>query len=533
MKKKIVSVFLVMCMVMGCLAGCGKKQQAKKGTGTLTVGIPQNISVTDYENNALTNYIEESLGLELEFQFFASSSSEYAQQLALICSSNEKLPDVLWGFTGLGRKTMNQYGEDGYFVDLTNLIEEYAPNYKAKLATVSDEVRENIVARGTNSSTGEFYAMPTYTTSIVADYMQNMMYINQTWLDAVGMEAPTNIDELYNVLKAFKTQDPNGNGEADELPMMSKGVWLYVINAFVYYNQTDFYNATDGKVWNPAMTDEFRQALIYLNKLTTEGLLSDMSFTATNTDIKSLISGTDKTAKVGVWCGHPLTWTTTTSEVLDQYTALEPLEDATGKGGYGVQQPNYQVYGGFITKDCADQETAMKFLDFFYADETATRLRHGEKGVDWVESSGTSAYGTESKIQIINPQAYFEGNCTWGTTGTSWMTPENNLAIAEKGIGRNAECSRLAAENMEVMNNYRRPEEIVVNLVYTDDEETIKEDLEGTFGSYVKESITLFSCGEKNPSSDSDWNDYLDTLEQCGASDLLKVYQSAYTATYK
>ena len=60
-----------------------------------------------------------------------------------------------------------------------------------------------------------------------------------------------------------------------------------------------------------------------------------------------------------------------------------------------------------------------------------------------------------------------------------------------------------------------------------------KEKLEGTFGSYVKEALTLFACGEKNPSSDSDWKEYLDTLEQCGLSDLLKVYQSAYKATYK
>lgn len=536
MKKKLISMMLVTCMLLGSMAGCGSKDTGKEGSNekvTLTVGLPQNVSVSDYEDNALTKYIEESLNMDLEFQFFASKSGEYSQQLALICSSNEKLPDVLWGFTGLGRKTMNQYGEDGYFVDLTDLIEKHAPNYKAKLKTVSDEVRENIISRGTNANTGEFYAMPTYTTSNVADYMQNMMYINQTWLDAVGMTVPTNVDELYNVLKAFKTQDPNGNGEADEIPMLSSGVWLYVINAFVHFSQSDMYNATDGKVWSPVVTDEYRQAMIYLNKLTSEGLLSDLSFTATNLDIKTLISGTDDTAKVGVWCGHPLTWTTTTSEVLDEYVGLKPLEDATGLGGYGVRQPNYQVYGGFITKDCENQEAAMRFLDFFYEDETAIRLRHGEKGVDWEEGEGMSAYGTESIIQVINQQAYFEGNSTWGTTGTTWMTPENNLSIAEKGMGRNAECSRLAAESMEIMNNFRRPEEVVVNLVYTDSEETTKEKLEGTFGSYVKEALTLFACGEKNPSSDSDWKEYLDTLEQCGLSDLLKVYQSAYKATYK
>ena len=212
---------------------------------------------------------------------------------------------------------------------------------------------------------------------------------------------------------------------------------------------------------------------------------------------------------------------------------MKPLEDATGLGGYGVRQPNYQVYGGFITKDCENQEAAMRFLDFFYTDETATRLRHGEKGVDWEEGTGTSSYGTESYIQVINGQAYFEGNSTWGTTGTTWMTPENNLAIAEKGMGRNAECSRLAAESMEIMLDFKRPKEVVVNLIYTEAEETTKEKLESSFGGEVKKAIVLFATGEQDPKSDKDWKAYLDTLEKCGASDLLKVYQSAYKATYK
>ena len=44
--------------------------------------------------------------------------------------------------------------------------------------------------------------------------------INQDWLDAVDMDIPTSLDELTEVLKAFKTQDPNGNGEQDEIPLM-------------------------------------------------------------------------------------------------------------------------------------------------------------------------------------------------------------------------------------------------------------------------------------------------------------------------
>lgn len=118
MKKKVISMLLVTSMLMGSLIGCGNKEADDANSGEtvkLTVGIPQNVSITDYDDNSLTKYIEESLNMDLKFQYFSSNSGEYSKQLALMCSSNETLPDVLWGFTSLGRGNMNQYGEDGYF----------------------------------------------------------------------------------------------------------------------------------------------------------------------------------------------------------------------------------------------------------------------------------------------------------------------------------------------------------------------------------------------------------------------------------
>lgn len=43
-------------------------------------------------------------------------------------------------------------------------------------------------------------------------------WINKTWLDNLGLEAPTTVDELYDVLVAFRDNDPNGNGQKDEIP---------------------------------------------------------------------------------------------------------------------------------------------------------------------------------------------------------------------------------------------------------------------------------------------------------------------------
>lgn len=50
--------------------------------------------------------------------------------------------------------------------------------------------------------------------------MQPLVYLNKTWLDNLGLTYPETVEELYTVLKAFKEQDANGNGDPnDEIPI--------------------------------------------------------------------------------------------------------------------------------------------------------------------------------------------------------------------------------------------------------------------------------------------------------------------------
>ena len=256
---------LVSVMLLGTLAGCGKKnvEALPDGTVTLTVGLPQVSVISDYDENAFTKYLEEKTGVDIEFVSFSSSNSEYAQQLALMCSANDELPDVLLGFK-IGNYLMNQYGEDGYFIDLTDYIDEYAPNYQAAVKKLDDKTKDFIQEKGKHLESGAYYGMPRVNDCETTDLLQSMMHINKNWLDKLGLKVPTTLEELETVLEAFKTQDPNGNGQADEVPILGKeGIMNYITNAFVLYQQNSF-NVTNGKVWDPVVTDEYREALIYV-----------------------------------------------------------------------------------------------------------------------------------------------------------------------------------------------------------------------------------------------------------------------------
>lgn len=529
MRRKI-SLLLVVVMVLSLFAGCGKKE-GSNGDGkreTLVVGIPRNGYVEDYETNALTLYLEELLNVNLKFELFAGAAAEYTQQLSMMSSSGEKFPDVLWGFNNLGRYIVNEYGEDGFFADLNPLIEKYAPNYKAAMEKLSEAERKVIIERGTSVKTGGFYGMPYYSNLQIADYMQSMIVINQKWLDAVNMKAPTNIDELYDVLVAFKTKDPNGNGKADEVPMLGANAMLWVVNAFVYFGND--LNVTDGKVWDPVVTDEYRQAMVYLKKLCEEDLFSELSFTASAADTRKLISGEGTTARVGIWCGHPETTTSVNCDILDQYTALGTLADETGKGGYGVQNPATIIYSGFISESCKNKELAMKFLDAFYMDETTTRVRHGEKGTDWKVASEPqpNAFNGMSTIEIVNPDAFFSGNRTYSSNGPSIATPENYLAIAVKGKGRYAESARLLNEMTNSMLAFKKPAEVAVNLVYNLDEYTERSDISASRGSYISQTRSKFITGDMDISDNKVWKEYLDTLDKYREKRYVEIVQSAY-----
>ena len=530
--KKVVSMLLVLVMTLGLLTGCGGKktdvEALPEGTVTLRVGIPQKASVTDYDENAFTKYLEEQANVDIEFVFFSSTESEYKQQLTLMCGANETLPDVILGFN-FSHYIVNQYGEDGYFIDLTDYIEEYAPNYQKQLKQLDEKTQKYVKEKGKNTNDGAYYGMPMVSCEVV-DQLQSLMYINQNWLTKLGLPIPTTVEELRSTLQAFNTQDPNGNGVNDEIPMIGKvGIMNYLINGFVLYDQNNF-NITDGKAWDPVQTEEFRQALIYANQLVKDGLYDKMSFSlSSNSEYKTLISPTDGPSKVGVFVGHHETMTNAATNALDEFVALPALSDATGKGGYTMVVPPGVSWKGFITKDCEYPAAAMKLLDVFYLDETMTRQRHGEKDVDWVYEEKENAYGTKSYAKAINSEAFFGGSSTWCFNALGIMTHWNYLLTATEGEGRIAQASRLQTEQWDIFQNGKRPEEEAVNLVYSTEEYEIREDKAGTVNNYITTEVTYFISGEKDPSDDTVWNEFLSTLKSIGREELMKVCQDAYS----
>ena len=102
----------------------------------------------------------------------------------------------------------------------------------------------------------------------------NTWIIRQDWLDKLGLETPTTTDELYEVLKAFRTEDPNGNGVQDETPLMTR--WLSAPDNFTehglsLFNSSNGLMVRQGKVVFDPMEEDFKVGMKSLIQWYSEG----------------------------------------------------------------------------------------------------------------------------------------------------------------------------------------------------------------------------------------------------------------------
>ena len=163
---------------------------------TLTIGFRPSSSCTDYEDNLFTKYVEENSGIDIEFYFFPSDSGEATQKLQLMVASNQTLPDI-WSGISLTAGEKYALGRDGYALDIDPLMEKYDYYWSRSLRWASDIDKKNMELFS-RSVDGKMYTMPV-SSADPTDNTSSGMYINQVWLDDLGMEVPTTTSELRDV----------------------------------------------------------------------------------------------------------------------------------------------------------------------------------------------------------------------------------------------------------------------------------------------------------------------------------------------
>ena len=512
---------------------------------TLTMMIQKHAMVTDYTDNYLTKLIQEVTGVELQIETLPSDGSEAKQKISLMIAGGQKLPDIL--VLGFNEAEKLSYGSSGYFLPMNDWLENDAYYWNLAMDTYCTPEEKERVLKYATSADGNIYGYPSYY-SDPGDNSALGMWINKQWCENLGLEIPTTTEELYTVLKAFKENDANGNGDPnDEIPLIGHNGWMgdvctQLMNAFIYDGwDPDFgyqLNAVDGQLSAPFVTDEWREGLRYLSKLSNEGLLSPLSFSQTQNELKAILSApnTDPTL-VGAFVGHPspLFGSDGSVDRVQEYVAVPAMIGPEGVqwSPYKLTMPSCMT---FITADCENPELAFRVLDAVAREDLSLTMRYGEQDVDW-------EYTTEGEIRHKYLEGYTaiygqlatsrtpwttENNIIWNTNAFNMLPPKLFAGLAGDPYpegNRRYQMDTLWYSSVPLRNS-KHPAEICQGLIMTQEEIDATAEIEASLRSYVDEATANFTLGNKN--IENDWDAYVAELEAMGLSYYLEVCQSVY-----
>ena len=158
-------------------------------------------SGTDTNEKPIMKLMEEATNIHIEWIDIPTGEGQ-KEQLSILLSTD--MPDAFMGMVDPS-DIMKDYAS---FVPLNDMMEQYAPNIKETYDKTNGEALKMLTYPD-----GNIYSFMSSVYTQHKSWTIGVQFINKDWLDRVGKDIPTNLDEYYEVLKAFKEMDANGNGD--------------------------------------------------------------------------------------------------------------------------------------------------------------------------------------------------------------------------------------------------------------------------------------------------------------------------------
>ncbi|UUX35047.1 extracellular solute-binding protein [Fundicoccus culcitae] len=460
----------------------------------------------------------------ISWEYITPPMSDFGTRMNLAFASGD-LPDIIYG-AGSGTLTRGMevdYGRQGILIPLEGYLAEYAPNFTALTEENPD------ILRSITAPDGHIYSLPFLSGGPTGIWPTGPLWYNGAWLDALGVEeVPTTVDDFYDLLVRMRDEDPNGNGQADEIPFTDVALEYsrpYILTAFGM--KAFGIEEVDGVVRYAPVTDNYRAYLEFMAKLYSEGLLDQETFIQANEQKKAkgqnnqiglfqdwfsffTLGGTEDEA-VNNPMFHPLTseW------------APEPISPAS---------PQLQTGVFAITNQAENPELAVQWVDYFYSPDGAAFLNQGPEGAMWIWSENEAGepvkvFNTEN-VDITNTEEY-RGQIT---PDYGIPVPKGTFNVAGVHVDPNetdasAFSDFIRDETEAKMQPYA---EVPFPVTYlTTDEQDIIVTMQTDLNTFIVEQEARFITGVQEINDDT-WAQYVNTINSMGIDDYVMVHQQAY-----
>lgn len=362
---------------------------------TAATGKPST-SVDRYSGKADATIIDQldwyktQLGLDITADVYDGES--WASQITLMIST-EELPDMLWS-TPISQAEMNNYGKEGYFVDMKK-YDELLPNFNAFCEEYPD-----LGAYVVNGD-GTMYSV-TKMNGAAYIFTASRFFLNLDWMENLNIETPQTLDDFYNMLVRFKNEDANGNGDtADEIPFsytFDTGHSDRLLHAAFNIASTDsnmpIHVNDEGKV--VLLDDNLKAYWRFLTKLYDEGLMDKNAFVSTADERKAQMLDN----KIGAYGtgGAPFVIYGITQQ--EDHTVAKALASLASEYNGNKQQmylkSAVQTNSAFVINANSEYiEACVRFMDYFYTEDGVISARYGPFDGERVIAAFDEALGIE------------------------------------------------------------------------------------------------------------------------------------------
>ena len=532
-------------------------------TMTLQVGAKDDAP----EDMWFFQYYEELTGIHWDVT--AVLSDDWAEKKPIMLATGD-YTDVFWSTSWTTGEIYNN-GKEGTFIDLTPYY-DYAPNY----------VREMDGLEGSwsyvTTPDGKHYSLASVNNQSFLS--ESTGQINKYWLENVGMDVPTTLDEFYEVLKAFKEQDANGNGDPnDEIPLSGyftgsnamRGILLRSFGFVTNGSYTDVGNiALDPNSNRDAVFIPFhpryKEYLVYMNKLMTEGLLDPDAFTQDESQYKA--KGAEyRLGSIMNGYAHDVD-----NEHLDHYVLLPVAYSADEERV--VTQNHLIGYGQWVITDiCETPEVAMAWIDIFYLPEHAFDILYGplitidpDGNLEFLSKNLTEDPLVASWINIDENGDYIGfNNTTWEPEADEWtlwdwycrehpangafqstlaegyylnkLFPSRPSTVQEYHDAQLARYENAPPDDnsnrgegwwrhQNALHNYDLIQHYYPTVYLSDEQQTFMDENSTIINDYIMQMEAKFITGAA--SIDDEFDAFIEELKKLGAEEYEKIYQDVY-----
>jgi putative aldouronate transport system substrate-binding protein len=352
--------------------------------------------------------LEKRCNVDIVIQGPMVSGNDYYQAVNVLLASGD-LPDLIWYDWSRYSGGLPQAVADGIAVNY-GLNQDYMvklPNW-LKRVNSTEYIRKSVIL-----DEGGMALFPQVEEDALR-YAYQGVGVRQDWLDRVGLKPPATVDELYTVLKAFKTKDANGNGDPDdEIPFSGdSGLWGIDWLIAPYGLKDEMFYSDPHKPGKLTYWTEYKDGQPFTDALTTlakwyqEGLFEPDWLTQTGDQLNAKILN-DKVGMTHMWTANYEIWRDTIRKLKTgnvdnvRFYGMEPLVGPEGvaysyingfKGGASATN------GTIITKaaeKAGKMDAALRLLDYMYSPEGTELISFGVKGVTFTEDPNGQKYWTD------------------------------------------------------------------------------------------------------------------------------------------